>query len=415
MKRRDFIVKCIAADEVNKMNFDILKNTLDLIVKEYHTPGVDCIVSKDHKEIFRYFAGFSDIENNVTVKGNELYFIFSMTKMLTCVSALQLVEQGKISLDDKVSKFLPEFQKMKISDSCVDVGNADKITRGESFGQSCTQSDKGYAKNAITIKHLFTMTAGLDYNLGSDAIKEALKNGQTSTRELVRAISKTVLGFEPGTKFRYSLCHDVLGAVIEVVSGMSLGNYMKENIFKPLGMENTFFGIANNKDRLPEFAKRYFIEEDGRITLWELECVYNLSDEYQSGGAGLVSCTEDYALFVDALACTGVGRTGNRILKQSTVELMRTNQFDKSLLESFNQLRRFGYGYGLGVRTHIDPEQSGSLSPIGEFGWDGAAGAFSLVDCENKISLVYFQHAHNWKLEIQNLLKNALYKSLGDE
>ena len=131
----------------------------------------------------------------------------------------------------------------------------------------------------------------------------------------------------------------------------------------------------------------------------------------ESGGAGLISSTVDYSLFLDALACGGVGKSGNRILKSETVEMMRTNQLIGQPLEDFHGLRK-GYGYGLGVRTHMEPETSGSPSPIGEFGWDGAAGAFSLVDPENKLSLTYFQHMFSWDVSQQDRLKKALYQSL---
>ncbi len=393
------------------MNFDKLKKTLDILVDEYHTPGVDCIVCENHKEIFRYFAGMRDIENKVSMNGEEQYIIYSMTKMLTCTCALQLVEQGKLGLDDELSKYLPEFEKMKVSRETLDTQRADKISRGESAGDYEETKDDGYAQNPITIRHLFTMSAGFDYNLNSDPIKEALEKGKKTTRELVGAMSETVLGFEPGTRFRYSLCHDVLGAVVEVVSGMSLGEYMRENLLKPLGMKNTYFGVPKDEERLSSFAKRYMIEADGSVSLQKLECMFNLSDEYESGGAGLVSCTEDYALFLDALACGGVGKNGNRILSESTVKLMGTNHLEGQALEDFQNMRP-GYGYGLGVRYHLFPEISGSDSPIGEFGWDGAAGAFSMIDLEKKISLTYFQEAFGWKKSIQNLLRNALYKCL---
>ena len=134
-----------------------------------------------------------------------------------------------------------------------------------------------------------------------------------------------------------------------------------------------------------------------------------MSGEYESGGAGTISCPEDYIIFLDALANGGVGKNGNRILKEETVKLFRTNQLENKALEDFQQLR-CGYGYGLGVRTHLDPKTSGSLSPVGEFGWDGAAGSFSMVDTENKLSLVFFWHMHNWNVSLQTALRNGLYE-----
>jgi len=229
----------------------------------------------------------------------------------------------------------------------------------------------------------------------------------------VGAMANKVLCFEPGTRYRYSLCHDVLGALIEVWSGQKLGDYMQENVFAPLGMNNTFFGLPKDEERLARMATLYDHDlQNGREPKrLPLSCPYILTEEYQCGGAGLVSCTEDYALFLDALACGGVGKSGNRILKEETVRLMGTNQLSGQSLDDFHELR-VGYGYGLGVRTHMEPEVSGSLSPVGEFGWDGAAGGFSMVDTENKLSLTYFQHSHSWSVEMQGKMRNALYACL---
>lgn len=390
------------------MDFTKLKNFLDKAVSEYHSPGVDCIVYKNHEQIFRYYTGMRDIENNIKLDGNELYFIFSMTKMLTCTCALQLLEQGKYLLSDPVSMYLPEFEKMKITADELDNEIARKIEAGEVIGGGVEVKNDGYAKIPITIKHLFTMTAGLDYDLESASIKKALSEGRTTTRELVRAISETVLGFEPGTRFRYSLCHDVLGALIEVWSGKSFGEYMKENIFDKLGMTDTFFGEPKDEKIRSRMPSRYIYDENGMPQLLTLECAYNLSDEYESGGAGLISTVEDYALFLDAIASGGVGKTGNRILSESSIKLMQTNQISGKAAEDFDDWHP-GYGYGLGVRTHIDPARSGMLTPIGEFGWGGAAGAFSLADPKNKLSVTFFQHIHAADPRLRAELRNVVY------
>lgn len=393
------------------MDFTNLKNFLDKAVSEYHSPGVDCIIYKNHEQIFRYYTGRRDIENNIKLDGNELYFIFSMTKMLTCACALQLLEQGKYLLSDPVSMYLPEFEKMKITTDELDNEIARKIEAGEIIGGGNAVRNDGYAKTQITIKHLFTMTAGLDYDLESESIKKALSEGRTSTRELVGAISETVLGFEPGTRFRYSLCHDVLGALIEVWSGMRFGEYMKENIFDKLGMTNTFFGKPKDDERLSRMPARYIYDENGMPKRLSLECDYNLSEEYESGGAGLTSCTEDYALFLDAMANGGVGKNGNRILSSASIELMRTNQLTGGAFADFDGWHP-GYGYGLGVRTHMDPAKSGLLTPVGEFGWGGAAGAFALVDPKNKLSVTFFQHIHAASPRLRAELRDVVYGCL---
>ncbi len=390
------------------MEFENLKNCLEQLLRDYHTPGVDCMVFKDHELLFRQAAGVRDLETGKPMDGEELYLIFSMTKMLTCTAALQLWETGKYGLDDPIPMYLPEFSKMRIADHEFDADAAVQITTGASAGAQTQAEGDGWAKNAITVRHLFTMCGGLDYDIGSAAIQKARAEGKTTTRELMDPIAQTVLGFEPGARFRYSLCHDVLGALIEVWSGMQFGQYMKEHVFEPLGMKNTFFGIPENQERL---AALYCYNAQRQPEKIPAQCPYILASDYESGGAGLTSCTEDYGVFLDALACGGAGRNGARILQPETVALMGTNQLAGRPLADFQMLRP-GYGYGLGVRVHIDPARSGSLSPVGEFGWDGAAGAFSMVDPANHLSMVYFQHVHNWDIAIQHKLRNALYQDL---
>jgi len=374
------------------VEFFNLKKCMDNLLYGYKTPGIDCLVYRDHKPIFRYYVGTSDRENGIQMNGQEQYYIFSMTKMLTCVCALQLWEKGAFSLDDPVSDYLPEYSNMKICDGRI-------------------------AQNHITVRNLFSMTAGLDYNINASYVREAIADGKVTTLELVREFSHTPLGFEPGTRFRYSLCHDVLGGLVEVWSGKKLGDYMRENLLNPLEMNNTFFGAPDYDEVLSEMTVLYTWEEpdcepNSQLPArMPLHCRFILTDEYQSGGAGLVSCTKDYALFLDALANGGVAFNGNSILKSATVELMQTNQLAGKALEDFYGLRK-GYGYGMGVRTHIDSSVSGSLSPIGEFGWDGAAGAFSIVDTANKLSLTYFQSVLGWDLKIQEEIRNALYKDI---
>lgn len=387
---------------------------MDRLVSEYNVPGVDCIVYREHEQLFRYYTGMSDIENGKEMNGNELYLIFSMTKMLTCTAALQLLEQGKYIVTDPVSKYIPEFAEMKLSDEALNTANAANIATGGSMGESNSADGERYAKTPITIEHLFTMTAGFNYDLSAPYIKEAIADGRTSTLELVKALAKTPLGFEPGSRYRYSLCHDILGGLIEVWSGKSFGEYMKENIFDVLGMSNTFFGIPKDEERLSRMAALYNHGADRKPVRMKLFCPYNLSDEYESGGAGLTSCPEDYAIFLDALANGGVGKNGGRILSPASIALMSANHMTSGQLIRDFQAGHVGkgYGYGYAVRTHYNNAESGSLSSIGEFGWDGAAGAFSLVDPEKKLSFVYFQHIHGWEPRKQKEMRNVLYSCI---
>jgi CubicO group peptidase (beta-lactamase class C family) len=236
----------------------------------------------------------------------------------------------------------------------------------------------------------------LDYNLERSGITRVLKEKgqQATTRELVNAFVESPLSFEPGEHFEYSLSHDVVGALIEVVSGMRLGEYYARNIFEPIGMKDTRFAKPQNVNE--RLVPQYMYDIDKLTsTEMDLSCCYQLSENYESGGAGLISCAEDYARFADMLACGGVSVGGSRILKEETVKLMRTNMLGQKQRDEFGKMGRAGFGYGCGVQMLLEPERCGTKAPQGIFGWDGAAGAYVMADPVNRISIVYMQHVRS--------------------
>ena len=245
------------------------------------------------------------------------------------------------------------------------------------------------ATNPIRIWNLMSMTAGLGYDTASESIREVQEKtgGEGSTREFVRAIAKNPLLYNPNTHYLYSLAHDVLAGVVEVVSGMRFGEYMRKNIFDPLGMKEIWYQVpAEEKGRL---AAQYALDfMTGEMTEKEGN-TYRLSKNYESGGAGVCTSVDEYSKLLDALACNGVGATGARILSEASVREMGTNRLSPEQILEFQQGMRLGYGYGLGVRVLIDGRYS--KSPVGEFGWDGAAGAYALIDPVNHISVYYGQ------------------------
>ncbi|MBE6611408.1 MAG: beta-lactamase family protein [Ruminococcaceae bacterium] len=184
-------------------------------------PSFDCLVYHHGKPVYRRMHGFSDYEKQTPICGNERYFIYSCSKPITVTAALTLYEKKLFDLDDKLSDYLPEFANMTVRDG-------DTVRPAE---------------GAITIRQLFTMTAGFTYNLGSANLKDgiAATGGKALTREMMKYLAKDPLAFDPGARFEYSLCHDVLAALVEVLSGMKFGDYVKKNIFDPLGMKDSTF------------------------------------------------------------------------------------------------------------------------------------------------------------------------------
>ena len=322
--------------------------------EEMGVPSVDCMIYRKGECIFRYQSGYSDVERTRPINGSERYNIYSCSKPITCCAALQLVERGVIGLDTPVYEYLSEFRNVKKRSGGVleDV------------------------KTPMTVRHLFTMSGGLTYNVLSDNIRRGQQetHGTMPTREAMKYLACDPLAFEPGERYEYSLCHDVLAAVVEAASGMRYGEYVKKNIFEPLGMTRTTFLLPDEK--LCEVAAqyRYNAETQKFDSVGPQIQYYKIGSEYESGGAGCVSTVEDYIRFLEGW------RTG-KVIRPETLDLMLTPQVNGG---NPNE-----YAYGLGVRC---PSAGSSFQ---DFGWDGAAGSFLAVFPKAEVSFFYAQHVLN--------------------
>lgn len=371
---RRFDNKNLKNKREGNMNAEKLTKYLDSLL-EREIPSFDCVVYENHKEIYRHMAGKTDIKKEKEITGEEEYLMFSMTKVMTMTCIMQLVEQGRVSLEDPVSKYLPAYKEL----TYLDGGVGKKLEK------------------PMLLKHLVSMQSGLDYDLNRKGIERVLKEkgDSATTRELVDSFVETPLLFVPGEHFLYSLSHDVVAAIVEVVSGMSFGEYMKKNIWEPLGLKRTFFAKPVNND-VKNLAQQYICVDNKHIVPMEQTCNYQFTSSYESGGAGLVSCTEDYVTLADAIACGGVAKNGARILKAETIETIKTNLLgDASRKDLENTMGRVGYGYGCGMQVLLEPEKIGSTSPKGVFGWDGAAGSCITMNTEQKRCVVYTMHVRN--------------------
>lgn len=357
------------------MDFSKVQNLMDEAVREHDVVGSDIAVTYKGEPVYRYHNGTRDDERSIPVQGDELYFLYSATKVITCTAALQLLEQGKLRLDDPVSKYIPEYGTLWVK----------------------TEDGVKKAQNPLRIKHLFTMTSGLDYNLQREGIlRQRSIKPDSSTLEMVRSFAEDPLGFEPGTHYCYSLSHDVLAAVVEIVSGMSFGAYLKKNIFDVCGMEHTGFRLdeEGKKKMCSQFE---YDPETGRSKLVEKKNDFILTPCYESGGAGLISCVDDYCRFVTEMANT------NRLLKAQTIDLMRQNHLNDQAYADFQSVKK-GYTYGLGVRT----DAVGRFAAKGEFGWDGAAGAYVLIDPDHHVAVFYATHVCNHGTYLYETLHPAI-------
>lgn len=332
--------------------FEHLKNFCDSFLKA-GLPGFDIAVYKNGKCLFRYMNGYSDLENKEETVGNERYNIYSCSKPITCTAALQLYEKGMFSLEDKLSDYMPEFSEMRVK----------------------TEDGIKKAKNPILIKHLFEMTAGFSYDTASENLLKCREEtgGRCPTREAMKYLAKEPLLFEPGERWEYSLCHDVLAAFVEVVSGEKYENYVKKNIFDVLGMQNSTFMLP--EEETETVSPQYRFENGKAVNVGKHIVAYKIGSEYASGGAGCISTVDDYIKFSEGL------RTG-KLIKPDTLKLMITDRLTESQKRTY--WLNGTHGYGLGVRTPKGDSH--------DFGWGGAANAYLAVDTENEISVYLGAH-----------------------
>jgi CubicO group peptidase (beta-lactamase class C family) len=365
--------------------------------------GCSCSVIRNGETVFEDYVGFADIDTKNPISPDIIFRIYSMTKVVTCVAALKLYERGLYLLSDPIEEYLPEFSHPQ-----VHVTGAN----GEHTITPATRS--------ITIKDLFMMTSGLTYGWGETETERMVKQAteslerkkrlgeKTDIRALTKALAAIPLAFDPGTRWSYGLNHDVLGALIEVLSGKSLGQFLKDEIFEPLAMNDTFFKIPEEKQH--RLASLYIRDENGNLTK-NTELDENIS-VYESGGAGLYSTLSDYSRFAHMLA-NGGEIDGVRIIGRKTIELMASNHLQPEHFQSYNWPRLAGYGYGLGVQVMINRQEGGSNSPVGEFGWNGLAGTWVTIDLKEKLSAVYMQQMlPNFEEYHQPRLRSVIYGSI---
>lgn len=372
-------------------SFDALKKFMDTTIPKIGVSGIDCIIYKDHREIFRHTAGYGDMENKTPIAPGTIYNIYSGTKMITCAAALQLVQRGELLLSDPLYSYLPEFRDMQVKSGTFYINPA---------------------KKHIRIVDLFTMSAGVSYELDTPEMRKFIDEtgAKFSTRDFVRALAKEPLMFEPGEGWNYSYCHDILGAVIEVVSGMTLGEYLKKNIFDPLGMKDAGFSLP--KEKLDRLAPQYEYNPETRsVSRISGDCRGAAGLGHESGGGGLIMTAEDYILFIDALACGGVGISGERILSENAIRLMSKNQLNDRRLDDFRKTGvSEGIGYGLGVAMITDSVAACTLVPEGAFYWGGIGGVQNLIDPASKLSYFVAQHTFKSPKPLLNpYMLNILY------
>ena len=354
----------------------LIHNTLSRFVDSGEIAGCSARIMRNDEVLFEESFGYADIESKLKMSADTIFPIASMSKVITVAGIMQLYEQGLFKLWDPVSQYLPGFKNPKIAKEKPD-GSYELVD----------------AKGEVTMRQLFTMTSGVPYGWADTAAgririekeKEWMSNPLSfpGTVGYVNLVGQLPLAFEPGERWMYGFSIDVLGAVIEVLTGKSLGEYLKENVFDPLGMTDTGFFVP--ADKLDRIATLYNINEGMKPSD---RGAPTSKPEFESGGGGMFSTVRDYSRFAQMLLHGGT-LDGVRILGRKTIDLISTDHLTPEQRMSDNWDTQRGYGYGLGVRVMTNPELAGINGSVGEWGWDGAFGNWFCVDPKENLTCVY--------------------------
>ena len=388
-----------------------LKHIIDKYIKQGLYPGVQWNITHQDNQ-YEGKSGFLNIESNKPILENTIYRIWSMTKPIVSIVALQLVEEGKIKLSNPITDYLPQFSNLKVLKN-----------------KNSSMSDLVEIQQMPTIKDLLSHTAGFTYNfLGDPLAREYDKVGLfhsevTTLEEEINLLSTLPILYQPSTQWVYSVSVDVLARIIEVVTKNTLQVELQNRIFKPLDMMDTSFQIEEqNIHRLIthyEFDPLQKKLHDPLARAQKIAGYGHPSNQstYARGGHGLFSTLKDYNKFAQMLL-TGKTKNGNDIISKKILSQASTNHladtffpleiknFDQEILEE-NTLA--SYGWGLGFRVMIDLDKtSDGLGSIGEFGWGGAAATFFLVDPKNNLTAVLMTQV----LGADDILRKEFFKEI---
>ena len=378
-------------------------------VDEKKLPFAHVAVLRKGQLAYSNCYGVRDIEEGSPILEDGIYRIYSMTKLVTTVAALALYEKGAFQLDDPVDKFVDEFRDARVFIS----GRKDSINSVE-------------AETPMTIRQLMNHTSGLTYGaFDPGPVGQLMRSGkidfgnlQGNLGDTVRRLASIPLCFQPGSQWRYGVSTDVLGYVIEVVTGKTLLQVFDELIFKPLNMNDTFFQVPINK--VKKFCSLY--TRTKRESLKLLECAgssrFCKPVNMYSGGGGLISSMRDYLVFLEMIRCGG-RYDDAQILGRKTVELMLRNHLSGDMASmgqpTFSEMPMEGIGFGLGGAILLDPAKAQILGSEGEFTWGGMASTAFWIDPKEELSVVFMtQLIPSSCYPIRRELRVLVYQALVD-
>ena len=375
---------------------------LQKLVDEKQIAGGVFAVTRRGKVVQFETCGMMDIEAGKPMKRDTIFRFYSMSKPITSVAAMILYEQGKIKLDDPVSKYIPEFKGLKVAADA----DAEEITEVP-------------ARREMSVRDLMRHTSGLTYGIfGNTAVDKLyrksiqLGGGKTTLTDMAKKLSSIPLLYQPGTKWHYGVSTDVLGRVVEVASGQSLDKFFAERIFEPLGMVDTGFYVP--QDKIDRFATNYGPNPQGGLQPIDIPKTsrYTEMPTFFSGGGGLVSTASDYMRLCLMLLNKGEFE-GRRLLKAETVEMMTKNQLPE-IAYPIGTGDRAGVGFGLGFSVRVENANGESSSRVGEYGWGGMASTHFWISPKDEIAVVVLTQYIPYSGRAENALKPIIYEAITD-
>lgn len=354
-------------------------------------PGAITLIVRNGRIVDWRTYGLRDVENRLPMEKNTIVHIYSMTKPVTSVAVMMLVEEGRLSLDDRVDKYIPELKELKVYKG----GTVDRPVLED-------------PARPITVKHLLTHTSGLSYGWSNDNVSVLFRKadplGAPSLKEFIARLAKVPLAFHPGERYEYSVAIDVLGYLVEVVSGEPFDQFVEKRITGPLKMTDTHFRLPEAKRA--RLAKIYSRREGKLTTERGLQ-----TGGVPYGGMGLYSTIGDYARFAQMLV-NGGELDGVRLLGRKTVDLMMMNHLGGLARPTIGGDDSSGFGLGGAVR--IDVAKAGRPGSEGMFGWDGAASTYFRVDRKEKLALLLFLQWMPFDAPTLNQFETLVYQALVD-
>ncbi len=363
-------------------------------------PGAVMLIKRHGKVAYYETFGVRDPATNAPMTANSIFRIYSMSKPVTTVAAMMLVEEGKLALNDPVAKYIPAFKDVKVG-----------VERKREDGGVTLEFEA--QKRPMTVQDLMRHTSGITYGFfGEGMVKKMyvdahVFNGDFDNAEFASRIANLPLAYQPGTTWDYSHSTDILGRVIEVVSGKSLYDFEKERLLDPLGMKDTNFYVTDKAKQgliAEPFPNDRKIGNDAEMNDPRIE------RKWQSGGGGMVSTTGDYARFLQMLANGGI-LEGKRYLSPKTIAYMGANHIGpgSGVVPGPYYLPGPGFGFGLGFAVRTDAGIAPMEGSVGEMNWSGAGGTTFWLDPKEDMYVVFMAQTVKERGRIRVALKNLVY------